>query len=87
MAILLHAWDRDIDISAFLEKGQQLLIQKFRVAAKIVVGIRADDAVKNSASNVKAVASALTGMISVSDNPISRKKRRFSSGSLHKSAA
>ena len=46
VTIMLHARDRDVDISAFLEKGQQLLIQKFRVTAKIVVGIRADDAVK-----------------------------------------
>ena len=46
MAVLLHARDRNVDISAFPEKGQQLLIQKFRVTAKIVVGIRADNAVK-----------------------------------------
>lgn len=46
VTVLLHCGHGDIDPAAFAEKGQQLLIQVFGIAAEVIVGIRADDSVK-----------------------------------------
>ena len=46
MAVLLHSRDGNVEIAAFFDKRQQFFVQIIRVPAKIVVGIGADNAVK-----------------------------------------
>ena len=42
MAVIFHAWYRNVDISARLDKRKQLIVKVSLVAAEIVIGIGAD---------------------------------------------